>query len=350
MTTLNELFIEYLHRIQPSDQAVERAKSSHIPLREDLEKDENYGPFVETTRLAGSYARDTAILSIKDVDVVIKTTFTEDDLHERVRTNETLQECFLRLTKEAIKRTGRDARSTTARRSIYVKLPEDAASELPEMTMDIVPVRIVSDKDTDPMIISDRELTLWMDTYPNSQLADSTTRNSDSSYIVDRHHYKPLVKIFKAWKKVNIRSSKTPKGFVQECLTAKHHDPNSESWIDATITLFQQIADEWPNPDLLVSVPTVSDISNSSMVEIGLARASDLEAAKKFLKKVHTHLPTLEQAKQEEIDGDIEKAARTLQRVFGNDNDPITFPMPDDLQGSAITSSRSNVKESPPFA
>ncbi|MCP4369727.1 MAG: hypothetical protein GY797_16680 [Deltaproteobacteria bacterium] len=253
-------------------------------------------------------------------------------------------------SKEAIKRTGRDARSTTARRSIYVKLPEDDDSELPEMTMDIVPVRIVSDKDTDPMIISDRELALWMDTYPNSQLADSATRNSNSSYIVDRYHYKPLVKIFKAWKKVNIRSSKTPKGFVQECLTAKYHDPNTESWINAIIALFQQIVDEWPNPDILVSVPTVSDISNSSMVEIGLARANDLEAIKKFLNKVHAHLPILEQAKQEEIDDDLEKAARTLQRIFGNDNDSITFPMPSDLQESAITSSRSNVKEAPPFA
>ena len=183
MTTMNDLFEEYLRRIEPSPEAKERAKDSHNPLREDLEKDEEYGPFLENTILSGSYGRKTAILDIKDVDVIVKTNFTFADLCEKKRDTETVQKCLLRLTREAIERTGRSAKTKTARRSIYVELPPDDEDDMTELTMDIVPVRIQTDADSDPMTISDHELGQWYDTYPNTQLADSVERNQQSHKI-----------------------------------------------------------------------------------------------------------------------------------------------------------------------
>ena len=358
MATMNDLFIEYLRRIQPSPEAVTRASESHNPLREDLKKDEEYGPYVETSMLSGSYGRDTATFSIKDVDVIIKTTFTIDVLTEKQKDNETLQECFLRLTQEAIKRTGREIekpKTQKRRRSILVKIPQDDDEDMPELTMDIVPVIIQTEADKDPMMISDRELSQWFDTYPNTQLDDSEKRNQASSYIVNRHHYKPLVKIMKAWRlaKWLPHVYTTPKGFVLECMTAKFHKPSAETWIDAVLDLFQNICNEWPNPDSLIVVPEVPDISDSSPNMVKIAKDNDLEGAKRVLNKIHYDRDLIEQAK-EEAEEDLEKAALTLQRVFGSDCDRVCFPLPDDLNNNSQKShnfkSSSDVREAPPFA
>jgi hypothetical protein len=364
MTTLNDLFTEYLHQIEPSPEAVERAKDSHGPLREDLEKDEKYGPFVARTVLSGSYGRDTAIFFIKDVDVIIQTTLTKSYLREKKKPDETEQECLLRLTQEAIRRTGRAARTRKARRSIHVKLPEEindmGEEEVPELTMDIVPVLIQTDKDKDPMTIADKDLRDWYDTYPITQLEDSKERNGRSLIIGDRHSYKPLVKMFKAWKQVHFRSTKTPKGFVLECLTAKYHNPEAEHWVEAVRDLFQNVCDEWPDPEDLTDIPKISDISDSAPYLIPIAKT--VEEARKVLQKIHQHLDLVKQA-IEEAESDLTKSAKTLQRVFGQDCEIICFPLPedngdDDENGGKgesrksspfISGSRSDVREAPEF-
>ncbi len=351
MTTMDDLFKEYLHRIEPSPQAVKRAAESHGPLREDLEADKEYGPFVANTMLSGSYGRDTTIFGIKDVDVIIKTTFSLTDLWERKKDEETEQECLLRLTREAIERTDRAAGTKKARRSIHVILPEDSENDLPELTMDIVPVRIQSGTDIDPMTISDCESSQWFNTYPNTQLSDGVRRNNRSTVISDRHNYKPLVKIFKAWKRANYQRQKTPKGFILECLTAKHHNPSAQHWIDAVHDLFKHICDEWPDPENLPSypdIPEVPDVSDSSPHMIPIAKTR--EQAQKVLKKLHSHLEIIEQA-MEEAEEDLTKSAKTLRRVFGDDCDVICFPLPEDLEESnRKQKSRSDVREAPPFA
>lgn len=351
MTTMNDLFEEYLKRIEPSKKAKERAKESHNPLREDLEKDEEYGPYLENTILSGSYGRKTAILDIKDVDVIVKTNFTLLDLIEKKQDAETVQKCLLRLTKEAIERTGRSAKTKTARRSIYVELPPDDEDDMTELTMDIVPVRIQSDANSDPMTISDHELGQWYDTYPNTQLSDSVDRNQESCEINGRHNYKRLVKIFKAWKKAHYVRRKTPKGFILECLTATYHNSDANQWIDTVHDLFQNICDQWPDPENLPfypDIPEVSDVSNSAPYKIPIAKTR--EQAQRVLRKIHNHLALIKRAK-EEAEEDLMKSARTLQYVFGDDEDGICFPLPDDPAfNEQSRKSRSNVREAPPFA
>lgn len=351
MATLDDLFEQYLSAtppsIEPPSAAVKRAVAAHKDLREDLEKDEKYGPYVARSFLSGSYGRHTAIRYIKDVDVIIQTTFTKEYLAENKRKSETEQEYLLRLTKEAIKRTGRAAGTRTARRSIYVKLPAEindmGEEEVPELTMDIVPVLIQTKKEKDPMWIADKELCDWFDTYPVTQLDDSEARNGRSAKISGRHCYKPLVKMFKAWKKVHFRSTKTPKGFVLECLTAKYHNPKAKHWVEAVRDLFQNICDEWPNPDELGVVPKVPDISDSSPHLISIAKK--VEGAQKVLRKIHKHLALVEQA-IEEAESDLMKSAKTLQRVFGKDCDLICFPLPEEDEDKNSESS----KRSSPFA
>lgn len=361
MPTLDDLFVTYLGKIEPPPVAVIRAKDSHEPLRKDLVNDDDYGPFVVRTLLSGSYGRDTATFFIKDVDVIIQTSFTQAYLREKAYKDETEQLCLLRLTQEAIRRTGRSAYTRKARRSIYVKLPEevnDVGEVVPEMTMDIVPVLIQTDKDQDPMTIADKDLQQWFDTYPITQLADSVTRNADSAVIAvgSRHSYKPLVKIFKAWKNVHFLSTKTPKGFVLECLTAQYHNPDAQHWVDAVHDLFQNICNAWPDPDILSEIPEVPDISDLSPHRIPIAKT--VEEAQKVIQKIHCHLELMDQAIAE-AESDLMKSAKTLQRVFGQDCELICFPLPeqdtlDKSRGGGQSNpfkpkSRSDVREAPAF-
>ena len=349
MATLDNLFEDFLSSIEPSKQAVKRAKKAHKELREDLEKDETFGPFVERSLLSGSYGRGTAILHIKDVDVIIQTTFTKNELHGKKRDDETEQECLLRLTQEAIRRTGRVARTRKARRSIYVKLPEeinDIGENIPELTMDIVPVLIQTDRDTDPMTIADRELCAWYNTYPISQLADSVERNAKSNEIGGRHMYKPLVKMFKAWKQAHFRSTKTPKCFILECLSAEYHNPEAKHWVEAVHDLFDNISNRWPDSENLVQIPEASDISDQSATRIPIAKT--VEEAAKVLKKIHQHRALLKQA-IEEAETDISKSAKTLQRVFGQDCEIVCFPVPSDGENGDGNNGKASRQESSPF-
>lgn len=361
MATLDSLFIEYLGLIQPSDKAVGRAKSAHEPLREALEQDETFGPYVYKSLLSGSYGRDTSIFSIKDVDVIILTTFTHADLQVKKHKDETEQRCLLRLTIEAIRRTGRTAEEKPARRSIYVELPAEI-NELdkknPDLTMDIVPVLAGPFLDSDPMEIGDRELSGWYPTYPLTQLGDSKTRNSASNIIVDRHSYKPLAKMFRAWRRVHFNGKKTPKGFILECLTAQYHNPAAEHWGEAVRDLFRNICNAYPQPEYLTYIPTVRDISNSNPEPLPIAKT--VEESKRVLKKIHDHLALVDEALTE-AESDVTKSAKTLQRVFGQDCDDICFPLPDDDGGGSEksrgpspfnvikTKSDSDVREAPPF-
>lgn len=134
MATMDDLFTEYLKSIMPDDPAIKRAKTAHEDLRKDLEADEQFGPRVKRSVLSGSYGRDTAIHGIKDVDIIVQTTFTISEIVEKKRTSETEQVYLLRITREAIERTGRVAKTKPARRSINVELPEainDIGEDLP---------------------------------------------------------------------------------------------------------------------------------------------------------------------------------------------------------------------------
>jgi hypothetical protein len=350
MTTMNDLFLEYLASIEPYPKAVKRAKVAHDSLREDLEADANIGSQMLNSFLSGSYGRSTAIKGIRDVDIVVPLNYTFAELLELCKQGETVQHCLLRLVQEAIERSGRYVESSTIRRrSILVKLTDDLnaiTDDEPELTLDIVPVIPQTkasgqvDQYKDPLWIGDKDLCQWLWTYPNSQLADSEERNSKSSYLVDRHLYKPLVKIMRAWKKVNFGSQKTPKGFFMECMVAEFHNPNATNWLLAIRDMLRSACGAWGDPDYFTTPPTVADISNSSPNRVPLVKyekPEDLDRAKYIVKKMQRHLDLIDLA-IDEAKYDLYKATKTLQIVLGSDPDEICFPTPENEENASSNS------------
>ena len=68
---LDTYFRGLLSKIEPSPTAVKKAKRAHQDVRERLESDEEISAANPDTYLTGSYARDTALGTIKDVDVIL---------------------------------------------------------------------------------------------------------------------------------------------------------------------------------------------------------------------------------------------------------------------------------------
>jgi hypothetical protein len=350
MATLDDLFREYLHRIEPCDEPedgkkdpdnepVKRAREAHKQVREALENDEQYGPRVLKTMLSGSYGRCTSVWSIKDVDVIVQTDYTKDELRQLAKKDESEQHCLLRLTQEALKRAKLDVETTISRRSIHVKVSDEInalAPDYPKLTLDVVPVLASNGKDVDPMTIADRELVGWYDTFPRGQCDDSVERNGNSGVIGDRHGYKPEVKLLKAWKRIRFGDKRTPKGFVLECLAYAHHNPNVKHWGEAVRDLFQNICDTLGDPDYLVAVPEVHDVAkaNNRLIKIAGGRDMDpaqaLEQAKNLVRQFHNDLEVIKQA-LEEAETDLTKSAKTWRRLFGRPSDEFTFPLPEDL-------------------
>ena len=75
MPTLNTSFKTFLSNIEPNPETKKYAQEAHKPVREYLKNDEVFGEFFVDSFLYGSYARNTAVGDIKDVDIVVVTNF-----------------------------------------------------------------------------------------------------------------------------------------------------------------------------------------------------------------------------------------------------------------------------------
>src|SRR5262249_55216670 len=105
-------------------------------------------------------------------------------------------------------------------------------------------------------------------------------------------------------------------------------------------------------PERLIDIPTVHDIADNAIFPIPIAKS--VEEAQDVLDKIRSHRDLVDQAIHE-ADKDLLQAAKTLQRVLGDD-EATGFPLPEVTQSSrsgptpfAKPRSRSDVTEAPPF-
>lgn len=199
-------FTELLTDIEPSPTTKASASAAHTAVRKHLRTHENFKKRWEADFLAGSYARDTAIRPKQtpdgqeraDVDIIVETRFSTSDEPEDVlyELSDALEDCF------AVERVNkRSVRVVTSRAE-----------------MDLVPVVRTSTG----LMLPDRDLGYWKVTNPPAHTTWSAEQNTRFS-----GRFKPLVKLFKWWRREN-RTGKRPKGFVLEVLVALHA-PTGES-------------------------------------------------------------------------------------------------------------------------
>ena len=180
--SLEPVFRSILREIEPTPTAKQGARRSHAYLRDVLNTGQMEARLVRSY-LSGSYARDTAVHPLDDVDII----FVIDPARwpSRLLSSRPSPEAVLRTFASAIRRRYNDSSVWTQRRSVRLQLYH--------LDIDVVPAIEPSDR-PDMIEVADRVDDTWIPSSPR--------RHSDIAARVNQirgGRFKPLVKLLKSW-------------------------------------------------------------------------------------------------------------------------------------------------------
>lgn len=287
----NTRFTELLSDIEPSKTTKSDSSNAHVKIRSSLKTDPNWAANWEGSFLAGSYARDTAIRPKRigdeyeraDVDIILETNFTESDDPTSV----------LNLLAKAARNQDYEVERIN-RRSIRVVTNK--------AEIDLVPVF----KTWDAYKITDREIDGWTPTNPPAHTSWSGEQNSNFN-----GRFKPLVKLFKWWRREN-RSGLRPKGFVLEVLVAKHAPKAETHYGECFAQMLENIVASYGDMADIDQKPWLED---PGMPGNDILSKVSITSWKSFISRVKTHAAVARKALEED---DIEEATRLWRKLFGS--------------------------------
>lgn len=285
-------FLDFLADIEPSPTTKSTCASAHNTLRAALAEHEEFSEVHVETFLSGSYKRDTAIrpqsidgvLQRPDVDIIAVTNHTEEDEPQTV----------LDALNKALVDSGYKNLKVN-RRSIAVTLAG--------VDMDVVPII----EDGDAYLIPDIELKEWLTTNPPAHTEWTVRVNKQSG-----GNFKPLVKLFKWWRRVHLADLRRPKGFILECLVAKHMKYRETSYETLFVELLEAIRDAYGAYALLYAVPDLEDPGVPGNNVFSNVTADEF---KTFYDKVKEHAALARRATAETDDAE---ALKLWRQVFGS--------------------------------
>lgn len=293
MPVPNARFSELLADIEPSPTTKSRASGGHTNIREHLSGQAKFKDRYVSSFLSGSYARDTSIRpqtsadgqERADVDIIIVTNYTTDDHPDTV----------LREVCRALEDGGDGYQvERINKRSVRV--------ETWQADMDIVPVI----ETRNGYQIADRDSGTWKFTNPPVHTSWSSEQNQRFS-----GRFKPLVKLFKWWRRHN-PSGKRPKGFVLEVLVSLHAPTAETHYGEAFAQLLANVYAAYRFSASLDQKPFIADPavpSNDILAKVTVAQWKD------FIEKIRVYADIARWAQDAD---DMEEATRQWRRVFGD--------------------------------
>ncbi len=177
------------------------------------------------------------------------------------------------------------------------------AVTLVTVDMDVVP--IIANGDT--FLIPDVELKKWLHTNPPAH----TQWTVDVNAAADER-FKPLVKLFKWWRRSHLADLRRPKGFILECLVAEHMNYTENNYETIFVDLLETIRDAYDWYAENGSVPFIRDPAVPANNVFSNVTAAEF---KRFYNKVKAHAALARKAKNE---SDNDKALALWREVFGN--------------------------------
>lgn len=268
-------FNKFLTNIEPSKSTVEYISSVQNNLREYLETHEDYKYIHVETFLSGSYAKHTSIRPVlndkkRDVDIVVVTNYSSQD--SSIDVLEELRDVLLESDKYKT--------ATIQSHSVGI--------ELQGINIDVVPV-IADPDDNELYYIGDSDNGSWIKTDPKGHKTWSTEVNKNNNT-----EYKPLVKIFKWWRRTNCPDTeKYPKGITLEKIIADNLGDSSLSTEDFFISTIQNIISAYKEDYVDKGInPVIYDPSDKIENNDLLAgyKTSDFKA---FINKLSEHADIL---------------------------------------------------------
>ena len=296
MPNMRHHFSALLSAINPSEDRSNLATKLPGEVREFLE-DHVFATANPHTRLSGSYARDTAICDIKDVDVLL---FIPDS-HLARTPNAVLLD---------VKRVLDDYPDTSVetsgqRRSIHLEFPGH------DLHLDIVPVVAPDGADT-ALMVPDRPQKEWIKSDPLGYAARLSKLNQKQGSKV-----KPLIKLVKAWRDVQMKIRR-PKSYVLEVMVLTAVESGMVELCDQSTAknvadFFSHIVKKYKDlMDNGSESPRIADPQvGGAYITAGWSRAH----FETFMRRARETDRACERALQADT---IDDAAAEWQRVFGN--------------------------------
>lgn len=267
-------FDKFLNNIEPSATTVSYISSIHTNLRDYLAGHEEYKNIHIKTFLSGSYAKHTSIRPVlnddkRDVDIVVVTNHTDSDNSQDV-----LQELYDVIISKKIYEN-----ATIQSHSIGITMSG--------IDIDVVPVIEDEAENSDYLKIGSNDEGGWKITDPQGHISWSTTVNKDNS-----NEYKPLVKIFKWWRRINCPDDiKYPKGITLEKIIADNLGDSSETTENLIIATMQNINDSYQKYIEDEEIPLVNDPTVEGNDLLAGYNFSDF---KLFIDKIKEHIDLIE--------------------------------------------------------
>ncbi len=195
-----------VQRIEPTATQKAGASRSHNFLRDLLETG-NMARVVSESYLSGSYARDTAVVPLDDVDIIflVQPEHWQDGLASLFGTKPS-PKAVLATFANAIRRRYDQSSVYIQRRSVRLSLNH--------LDIDAVPA-LRSTRDGDTILIGDVTTDSWIESAPKKHEAIASRLNASRG-----NNFKPLVKLLKGWN-ANLPSTANLKGFAIETMAAR---------------------------------------------------------------------------------------------------------------------------------
>lgn len=270
--TLDKYFKEFQSNIEPSRTTRQEIQRIHTNLRSFLSNEGSYSKIVDSTFLSGSYAKNTCIRPVRsdrkrDVDIDVVTTYTLKD--DPVAILEEL-ETVLRM---------QPTYNTTRRQSHSVCV------EMSGLDIDVVP--LIFDRGTDHYYIGSRDTGSWAIATPKEHIQWSSDVNQNNDM-----KYKPLVKLFKWWRRENCPNGvRFPKGIALEAIIANNLGDVSSSTENLMIETMRSIVRVYKEYAIGHLVPVLHDPAIYSNNLLAKTSAYDF---KMYIDKLEEHLSLID--------------------------------------------------------
>ncbi len=281
-------FIGLLKNIEPDSNNVKLAKKSHEETRDFLIGDEEISKANPETFLSGSYARDTAINDIKDVDIILMINLDRNSTVPEVALS--WVQASLQNNYSKVKLQGRS-----------VNIINDKG-----FSLDIVPSTPVSNR-SGPLWIPDREAKSWVSTHPKNQIKFSSERNKGTE-----GYYVQLIKISKFWRDRLVDESAKPNSYIMESLISQCIVSKPDSYGSAVKDIFNYIHSTYQPYLSSGSIPHISDPGYSS---VNVAKRWKFEEFSSFMLAVENSYNVAKEALESE---DEDESIKFWRKLFGN--------------------------------
>lgn len=336
MHRLGTHFSILLKNIQPPHDRLEAAKELPAKVREFVEKHQDFRTLYPHTRLAGSYAQDTSVGDVKDVDFLVRVPGDPNENEPEAKKLISALRAALNELPEALGYEGfasiDDITIEGARRSVHIIFQNQ------DFHIDVVPC-VAPDGFGEVLYVPDRGFNKWIASHPIGYI--------DLIVKLDDEHggkVRPLIKLLKHFRNVQMVNRK-PKSYWLGALVLHHVQKEDELNTSLSLAeLFRDLCDAiYQQYDHLL---TTSDIATPNIPDPVLGHNVSWNWSRTHFETFMRRIDDGRKWASKALASDeVDEAILNWQKIFGEDFFPADVTKEADAIAASILPGASFVSE-----